>query len=71
MRERGDTGVLAPFKWMLPGEESHRDEVVFVHCGEYGLWIVDCGLVWMADCALLTIDVGGSWRFVWQVLRKK
>ena len=44
MRERGDTGVLAPFKWMLPGEESHRDEVVFVHCGEYGLWIVDwCG----------------------------
>ena len=40
MRERGDTGVLA-FKWMLPGEESHRDEVVFVHCGEYGLWIVD------------------------------
>ena len=43
MRERGGTGVLA-FKWMLlPGEEeSHCDEVVFVHCGEYGLWIVDC-----------------------------
>ena len=49
--ERGDTGALA-FKWMLlPREESHRDEVVFLHCGEYGLWIVDSGL-WMVDCAI-------------------
>ena len=58
MRERGDTGVLA-FKWMLPGEESHCEScvcaaiVVSMGCG---LWI------WMAGCALLTIDVGGGWR---------